>query len=191
MKVQFRSDGTAEISGYVNVTERQSRLLHDNGGHAFYETVKSGTFASAIAKNPNVGLQFNHQRDLCGLHELYEDSVGLFARAVIDDEEVVKEARAGNLTGWSFGFYIREQEIEGGDPEKRKLTDIDLIEVSILNVTPAYIATSVQVRSDEEAKVHVRMGTADTVEIVGEMPPLNVETYRRKLELLKMKGALK
>ncbi len=38
---------------------------------------------------------------------------------------------------------------DDGSVAKRTLEDIDLIEVSLLTIEPAYIATSVQVRSED------------------------------------------
>lgn len=45
---------------------------------------------------------------------------------------------------------------EDGSVAKRTLEDIDLIEVSLLTIEPAYIAVSVQVRSEDIEKRSVR-----------------------------------
>ena len=75
---------------------------------------------------------------------LEEDAIGLKAVAVITDEEVVKEARAGNLKGWSFGFRTLSQRFENiaNSISRRFVEKMELLEVSVLTVTPAYNALS-------------------------------------------------
>ena len=98
----------------------------------------------------------NHdvRRKLASIEEgtlaLKEDNIGLHAKAVISDQEVIEEARCGNLKGWSFGFRaLNDSWQEDGSVAKRTLEEIDLMEVSLLTIEPAYIATSVQVRSED------------------------------------------
>ena len=83
--------------------------------------------------------------------ELTEDNIGLHARAIITDKDVVEKAKQGKLVGWSFGFADRdvEQSIEQGLP-LRMVRDLDLYEVSILDKTktPAYDGTLITVRED-------------------------------------------
>jgi HK97 family phage prohead protease len=101
----------------------------------------------------------NHTKDIGGQKdgnlELYEDAIGLHARATITDPEVIDKAKEGRLVGWSFGFYDREVEQkrdENGYP-LRDVIDLDLEEVSILDdrTTPAYDGTLVSVRSDDKS----------------------------------------
>ena len=151
MQVELRADNTIEISGYVNVVERESRAIHRIGDKPFYETVKKGTFQKAIKKGNPIQLKLNHERTLCDTNsglELREDNIGLHARAVISDNETVEAARSNKLTGWSFGFKCNK-DTWSDDREHRTLEDINLSEVSILTLTPAYIATSVEVRDGE------------------------------------------
>ena len=92
-----------------------------------------------------------------GTLELREDNIGLHAKAIIVDEDVIQEAQQGNLKGWSFGFRVLSDSWqEDGSVAKRTLEDIDLIEVSLLTIEPAYIAASVQVRSEDIEKSSVR-----------------------------------
>ena len=152
MKVEIRGQ-TVRISGYVNAVERDSKVLYDKDG-PFVERVESGVFRRSLARNPNVGLKLNHGRDIGSVAEgnlqLKEDAVGLYAIAEVSDPETVREARAGHLTGWSFGFSDLAPCYEGGAGEirKRNLKDIDLAEVSILTISPAYIATSIEARCE-------------------------------------------
>ena len=153
MKVEVRN-GQAVIEGYVNVTERASLPLKDARGQ-FIEKVTSGTFKRALEDNHNVNLMFNHQRKLgdqeSGTLELREDNVGLYARAVVTDAEVVKKAEERKLKGWSFGFTAAESTWEKvGETEIRNLNKINLQEVSILDIQPAYLGTTINVRGKQE-----------------------------------------
>lgn len=155
MKLEIRNDGSIMVEGYVNAVGRYSKELYGSNGK-FIEQVEPQTFTRALEKAQNVDMLLNHdvRRKLAdtatGSLELREDNIGLYARATITDDEVIAEARAGNLKGWSFGF--KDNAINVDDSEtvhKRTLTDIDLMEVSLLTIEPAYIATSVQVRSED------------------------------------------
>ena len=124
----------------------------------FIERICKGAFKKAIERNNNVRILLNHDwcRDLGGTKEgnleLYEDNIGLHARATITDRDVIDKAREGSLIGWSFGFKDREVEnsVEQGVPI-RDVRDLDLYEVSILDSTrePAYEGTLISVRSDD------------------------------------------
>lgn len=124
----------------------------------FIERICKGAFKKAIERNDNVRILLNHNwcRDLGGTKEgnleLHEDNIGLHARAIITDKEVIDKAREGSLIGWSFGFKDREVEnsVEQGIPI-RDVRDLDLYEVSILDSTrePAYEGTLISVRSDD------------------------------------------
>lgn len=142
------------LDGYVNVVSRDSRPLPSPRGK-FIEQMMPGTFQRALDKAKNVDVLFNHnpKRKLGSLQdgnlELFEDQIGLRAKATISDPEVVAKAEAGELQGWSFGFRANEQRWQPGNPERRYVSNIDLMEVSILDCTPAYIATSIEARSED------------------------------------------
>lgn len=157
MQITIRAD-SVELEGYVNSIERKSKPLWSRIGQ-FVERICKGAFKRALERNDNVRIMLNHTKDIGGQRdgnlELYEDAIGLHARATITDPEVVQIARDGNLVGWSFGFYDREVEQkrdENGYP-LRDVIDLDLEEVSILDnrTTPAYDGTLVAVRSDEKS----------------------------------------
>ena len=157
MQITIRAD-SVELEGYVNSIERKSKPLWSRIGQ-FVERICKGAFKRALERNDNVRIMLNHTKDIGGQKdgnlELYEDAIGLHARATITDPEVVQIARDGNLVGWSFGFYDREVEQkrdENGYP-LRDVIDLDLEEVSILDdrTTPAYDGTLVSVRSDDKS----------------------------------------
>lgn len=159
MKIEVRADNTVHVDGYVNVPGRDSRPLRDRRG-SYIEQVTPGTFGKALARGEPVELRFNHRRTLGstqdGTVELREDAVGLRASAVFQDEELAEKARNKELRGWSFGFVAKAQRWEGDDPRRRFLDDIELREVSILDKTPAYIATSIETREDGDVLVEYR-----------------------------------
>lgn len=165
MKAEIRADKSQmTISGYVNVADRNSRTLMGPRG-PFVERISPGTFGQAIKNSESVGLMFNHQRMLGGTDEgnldLYEDSIGLYARATVTDPEVIEEAVQGHLRGWSFGFLPLADVWEDGDPPHRCINELELREVSILTLTPAYIATSIEARGEDVVAIEYRQAGED------------------------------
>ena len=162
MDILIRSD-SVEISGYVNAVERDSKTLRDRFGQ-FIERIRKGAFKRAIQNNSDIHVLLNHDwsRDLGstarGNLELTEDSIGLKARVVTDDPEVVDDARNGRLVGWSFGF-LDEDVTEGSfnGLRQRIVNALDLREVSILNnkMRPAYEGTLINARSEEEQPINL------------------------------------
>ena len=162
MDIIIRSD-SVEISGYVNAVERDSKTLRDRFGQ-FIERIRKGAFKRAIQNNSDIHVLLNHDwsRDLGsttrGNLELTEDSIGLKARVVTDDPEVIDDARNGRLVGWSFGF-LDEDVTEGSfnGLRQRIVNALDLREVSILNnkMRPAYEGTLINARSEEEQPINL------------------------------------
>ena len=153
MQIEVRNDGSLEISGYVNAVDRYSKELYSERGK-FIEKVKPETFNKALARADNIDMLLNHDvryklaSTMNKTLELREDNIGLYAKAIIYDKDVIAEAKQGNLKGWSFGFRALSDIWEEEQPvARRTLEDIDLMEVSLLTIEPAYIATSVQVRA--------------------------------------------
>lgn len=172
MKIIIRADHV-HIEGYVNAVERLSKPITERLG-TFRERVMAGTFKKALKKAQDVRILLNHDmsRDLGGIKDgnlsLEEDAIGLRAEADIFDKDVIKDAKAGNLVGWSFGFFPIESRdtSEDGMPIK-ELTEIDLQEVSLLNKrhTPAYDGTLVAVRDHDEKMILGETMLAENVDV--------------------------
>ena len=190
MNIEIRAKDKAVISGYVNAVERESRVLHRVGGLPFREIVRQGTFKKALETGKPVSLKLNHERTICDTNsglELREDNIGLHAKAVISDSEIISAAENGKLTGWSFGFKCKKDSWNG---EVRTLEEIELDEVSILTKTPAYAATSIECR-DSDTIHENRLATDISVEkSVDNAENPRFELQKKKFELLKMKGKM-
>ena len=157
MKLEIRADKVV-IEGYVNAVERNSRPLMSRVGQ-FLERICKGAFTKALQRAENVEILLNHDNNRHlgsikqGNLELYEDTIGLHARAEITDADVIQKARQGDLVGWSFGFTDRdvEETIENGN-RIRAVKDLNLYEVSIIDRSklPCYEGTLVEVRAEGE-----------------------------------------
>lgn len=163
MKIILRED-SVEIDGYVNAVERNSKPLWSRIGR-FVERVLKGAFSKALGRAENVFLFLNHDKTRAlaqtsdGSLELREDSIGLHAHARVTEPDVIDMARNGDLVGWSFGFFDVDGGVENATDQDtglplRKVSDLDLREVSVLNrqKTPAYDGTLVTVRSEDESE---------------------------------------
>lgn len=184
MKVEIRND-SVKLDGYVNVVSRDSRVLPSVRGK-FVEQMEPKVFQRALEKTNDVALLFNHKEDRKlgstkdGNLALYEDSIGLRATCTVTDAEVIQKAKNNELRGWSFGFVAREDRWEDGQAISRRfVSDIDLLEVSILSVTPAYIATSIEARDGEEVITEKRYEDFEDIKKVEDKPEI-VEEKREE-----------
>ena len=167
MNIEVRNDSVV-ISGYVNSVERWSKPLRANlrgTMQRFIEKIKAGVFRNALKRNDDVKvlLNHNHERELANTKDgtaiLEEDNIGLRAEVTITDPEVVEKARNHKLVGWSFGFYSNSDEVaQEATMATRTVTDMDLVEVSILDDTksPAYYGTSIETRSEGDKELEYR-----------------------------------
>ena len=180
----------------MNAIERASKPLMSRVGQ-FIERICKGAFKKALNRNDDVHILLNHDwnRDLGstkkGNLELEEDNIGLKARAIITDKDVIEKARNGELVGWSFGFQDRDVEntIERGMPH-RAVKDLDLAEVSILDKrkTPAYDGTLIMAR-DDESEIHFRgEDFIDNVSIREDTIDTNVNEVKEEAQENEMKN---
>lgn len=190
MKVEVRSDKII-ISGYVNAVERDSKVLPANFlsgiSKPFKECIKAGTFTKAIRNSNNILIKFNHDRKIGSTLEgtlfLKEDNIGLHARAIISDTEVISEAKKGNLTGWSFGMIVNHDEINDTGTEMHRIIDnITLTEVSVLTIPPAYAGTSIEMRGENIETTDIR-----SIEDKSEISFNDTDMKNKKIEILKEK----
>ena len=163
MQVEIRADKKSmAIRGYVNVVGRDSRVLRDKQG-TYIEQITPGAFAKALASGMPVELRWDHRKTLGSTEnkeqlELREDNIGLRANAVVTDDEVIAAADREELRGWSFGFVKQKDhwKTDEDGTRRRFVDELELREVSILDKTPAYIATSIETREDGDILVEFR-----------------------------------
>lgn len=181
MKIRIRAD-SVEIEGYVNAVGRDSRRMTDEFGNQFVEQMQPGVFALALAKRskPVLMLHNHDQNKVIGSTDeeldLEEDSIGLHARAVVTDPEVVQLAREGKLVGWSFGFHQLDAKTSydyDNHVERSVVTEIELIEVSVIDDTmlPVYAGTSVHARAEEKDRIITRAMDRDVIRTIEEIQP--------------------
>ena len=164
VQVEIRADKKSmAVRGYVNVVGRDSRVLHDKQG-PYIEQIMPGAFAKALASGNPVELRFDHQKTLGSTEnqeelELREDNIGLLAKANVSDEAVIAAADRQELRGWSFGFVKQKDhwKVDEAGTRRRFVDELELREVSILDKTPAYIATSIETREDGDVLVEFRV----------------------------------
>lgn len=196
MRIEIRNDRVI-LDGYVNAVCRDSKPLMSPQG-LFVEQIKDGVFQRALDRAEDVKILYNHdeKRELGSIKngnlQLFEDSIGLRAIAEITDNEVIGKAKAGQLKGWSFGFYSNRDIWENSEPYRRRFVeDIDLIEVSILDKTPAYNGTSVEARDNKKVLNETRgeefKAVIDDVSIKAE---LNQEPEERTFNNSKFKNQI-
>lgn len=175
MKVEVREDSVV-VAGYVNAVERYSKPIRANlrgKMQRFIEKIKAGVFKTALKRNNNVKvlLNHNHDRELANTQDgtaiLEEDNIGLRAEVTITDAEVVEKAKNNKLVGWSFGFYSNSDEVAQEETmATRTITDMDLVEVSILDDTksPAYNGTSIETRNEGDPVMEIRENVEESEE---------------------------
>ena len=174
MKIEIREDSVL-IDGYVNAVERDSKVLHNAKG-PFVEKIKAGTFQRPLDRAKRTGydvkvlLNHDYSKELTSTRDantkIYEDNIGLRCKCEIRDADVMKKAREGKLTGWSFGFLpIRDSWDTENDMSHRELRELELKEVSILDdrKVPAYSGTSIETRDDDLIEVRAMEDTVETV----------------------------
>lgn len=194
MRIEIRSDSVL-IEGYVNAVARDSRPIRDRKtGKRFVEQIVPGVFERAVRRN-DVDLLLNHDTTrMLGSTKtnltLYEDSIGLRARAEITDPEVIQKAREKKLRGWSFGFLERdasEEELPNG-LQRRYVEDMVLKEVSIVDERklPVYEGTSIETRAagEEVLTPEPLELRAEYVEIETAQEPVDLSKYRNRIKEL-------
>lgn len=195
MKVELRADGTLHVSGYVNVTGKMSRPVITSKGQRVIEVIEERSFQNALARAGNVAMTKDHNKN-CVLAEtrannltLCEDNIGLRAEAVITDETTIKEAKAGKIKGWSFGMRNIIDKIEERAEQLpiRRVTGFDLDHITlVVNKTPVYAATSVELRADDELEELEVRAFDDEVKTVDNQPKYDNSEFKERLEKLKL-----
>ena len=193
MRIEIRADGV-RISGYVNATEKKSRPVITPHGKVV-EVVEPRAFEAAIERAGDVTVTVDHDKThiyastSAGSLKLYEDNIGLHADVMITDEALIELARKGKVRGWSFGMFnvVDELEQRAGELPLRRIKALDLDHITlVVNKTPIYSATSVELRAESEVDIETRAVEGEvTLEIEQQKPSFDNSAYHSRLEAIK------
>lgn len=184
------------ISGFANITEKESHFLNEHG-RKFKEIVQPSTWSKALSRAKDIMLLHNHQETrILGNWKtgkqnlkLSENEIGLKVEAEIYESDLVQKVKEDRsyLTGWSFGFIERSSKwLKKDGYDQRLLYDVDLFEISLLSgmTKPAYpSATAIEVRS--EGILERRFTDFEIQESI-----VDLSRYENQLKFLKLKGCL-
>jgi HK97 family phage prohead protease len=133
VEVKFDATAKGNFEGYASVFGNV-----DSWG----DIVMPGAFAKAIAKNGQVPMLFNHFMDnlLGRAIDLKEDDIGLkftgrLTPGATMADDIYKHMKAQALDGVSIGYRVQPGGAEM-DGKIRQLTDLDLLEISMV-ISPA------------------------------------------------------
>ena len=150
------------IRGLAIPVESRSQLL----GGKFYEVIAREAVSQELIDQNDVRLLYDHNPAAgtigrskfgVGTLRLYVDDEGLKFECEIPNTPFGKTIEEGirrrDIDGVSFGFYVGKDEKEknaDGTFNRRVLSFRKLVEISVLDVLPAYTDTQVAVRAIEE-----------------------------------------
>lgn len=193
VKIEVRADNTVRIEGYVNTTEKKSRPVITPHGKCI-ETIEERAFEKAISRAGNITVTVDHDNSHIyastqdGNLKLYEDGIGLHADVVITDKSIVEIAKQGKIKGWSFGMFNVVDELEqraDGELPIRHIKELDLDHITlVINKTPCYSATSVEVRAETEQDIEVR-ALDSKIELSVEKKKIDYSEYEKRINKLK------
>ena len=161
LRVETRADRPGKrIAGYAAVFNSATEIAG-----AFREVIEPGAFKRAIEASQDTVALINHNPDRMlgrtrsGTLELQEDARGLSFSIDPPDTQDARELltlmERGDISGASFAFRVAP----GGErwdyrskPPVRTLTDLDLLDVSVV-VSPAYPDASAALRSLEQNRI--------------------------------------
>jgi hypothetical protein len=130
------------LAGYAAIFDAP-----DKGG----DIVRKGAFARAAKAGLPLLWQHDQRRRIGFVESLGEDARGLRVIAQLDDDSAVVQAGSG----LSFGYRVRAMQQQ----EYRELTDLDLIEVSIVATPMQPLARVLAVEASGPNSTDIRQFT--------------------------------
>lgn len=186
-RLQQDQDGSRKLTGYAAVF---NTLSYDLGN--FKERIAPGAFARSINSNADVVALSDHDRNYgvlgrtkSGTLRLSEDHIGLrfecdLPNTTLGNDTATSVSR-GDIDSCSFAF--RAAKATWDDTKTgpiRTLNDVDLVDITVLSVMPAYPGTSVQLRSlmfpDGQIEVPAPIETRDDTPTDADDPNIVDET---------------
>lgn len=196
MEIRKLDDGRVELFGYVNISERKSKIISSKGVK-FREEIRKGAWNNAIERNKDIKLLVNHSWDKIydSTKEnlrLYEDNIGARFSIRTNDETLIKHAENKEFKGLSFAFRCnKENKSNDGPIQLRSVEDMYVTEISLLTVEPAYDGCMVEMRDKDgneletrDYKVTFEDYTKEEANILNEIRLL--EENEKKLKLINL-----
>lgn len=148
VSTEIRAKGR-RLQGYASVFGVEARIGD------FVEVIQNGAFSATLAANRDVLALSDHDpgkllaRTRSGTLKLSEDSKGLAFEIDVPQttlgNDMLAMAERNDLGGMSFGFNVAKDG-ERWSGNRRTLTAVDLVEISVVSAWPAYPETSVSAR---------------------------------------------
>jgi uncharacterized protein len=149
---EIRHSEGREVHGYAALWNVPAKIAN------FTETVLPGAFRASLNASTDILALLDHKPDRLlgrtssGTLQLAEDQKGLRFTLQIPNtsagQDVLELIQRNDLGGASFGFLVRPKG-EQWEGRSRKLSDLDLREISLVSSWPAYSETGkeIQLRS--------------------------------------------
>lgn len=152
--IEFRkfNDDKLEIICKINNYKLSKELRGKNG--KFREKISRKVWQSAIDKNKDIKFYYNHKPyfELADTIELRAEEDGVYLYAILKKSEIglYQAIKQGLIKGMSFGFRALKDSFDKvGNFLQRTIEDMEVFEVSILDIEPAYFGTIAEVRELE------------------------------------------
>lgn len=194
MIVEERADGSLHVSGYVNVTGKLSRPIITSKGEKVIEVIEERAFQDALSRASNVQMTKDHDASIVLAETrannliLKEDKIGLHADSVITDAETVEEGKRGMFKGWSFGMRNIVDRIEQRTDQLplRHVEKFDIDHITlVVKKRPAYAATSVELRANDELdELECRTIEDDITVVQVKKPDFDNSSFKERAEKL-------
>ena len=166
IELRQTKDGKSQVAGHAAVFFDESRFeetTFELPRSGLRERIMRGAFDQSLASDDEIVALNQHDktqplaRRSAGTLQLSTDERGLSFLITLAEttraRDLVADIQAGNVTGASFGFTVRQDGAQIED-EMRTLTGVKLIEISPVTF-PAFSGTDVFLRmqpSDEDLK---------------------------------------
>lgn len=130
----------AIIEGAIHTCSECSVKLKNNRIGHFREFIERGAISRSLKGRKDVYLTYNHLNKIADTTdvEVWETVQGIGFKANISDPEVVAMIQHRRITGCSFSFWARRDYIYFDKEMFRAIKDLDIYEISLLDVSPAY-----------------------------------------------------
>lgn len=148
IKLELRASETNKIRAKIN-DYNFSKMLTDKQGKKFIEKVPRQVWQRAINSTVKVYLNHKNYIELGESTSITTEDDGVYLEVCLRDSElgVYEAVKENRLHSCSFGFICKEANIiEHGDFYERIITNMELLEVSLLDCTAAYNGTLIENR---------------------------------------------